>query len=75
MIKVGIVGGTGYMGGEALRVLLEHPEIGRAGRVFNTRELVLSQLPYILIYRVKNVTVEVLRILHTSREWSKDAEY
>lgn len=26
MIKVGIVGGTGYMGGEALRVLLEHPE-------------------------------------------------
>jgi len=27
MIKAGIVGGTGYMGGEALRVLLEHPEV------------------------------------------------
>lgn len=26
MITVGILGGTGYMGGEALRVLLEHPE-------------------------------------------------
>ncbi len=27
MIKVGIYGGTGYMGGEALRVLLEHPQV------------------------------------------------
>jgi len=27
MIKVGILGGSGYMGGEALRVLLEHPNV------------------------------------------------
>jgi N-acetyl-gamma-glutamyl-phosphate reductase common form len=27
MVKVGIYGATGYMGGEALRVLLEHPEV------------------------------------------------
>jgi N-acetyl-gamma-glutamyl-phosphate reductase len=27
MIKVGIMGATGYMGGEALRVLLDHPEV------------------------------------------------
>ena len=27
MIKAGIVGGTGYMGGEVLRVLLDHPEV------------------------------------------------
>ena len=26
MIKVGILGASGYMGGEALRILLEHPE-------------------------------------------------
>ncbi|MDP6024899.1 MAG: hypothetical protein QF849_03360, partial [Pseudomonadales bacterium] len=25
MIRVGIVGATGYMGGEALRILLDHP--------------------------------------------------
>ena len=25
MVSVGIVGGSGYMGGEALRVLLRHP--------------------------------------------------
>ncbi|MCJ7773621.1 MAG: hypothetical protein MUP22_10880, partial [Desulfobacterales bacterium] len=27
MIKAGIVGATGYMGGEALRVLMEHPGV------------------------------------------------
>ena len=26
MVSVGIVGGSGYMGGEALRVLLRHPQ-------------------------------------------------
>jgi N-acetyl-gamma-glutamylphosphate reductase len=26
MIKVGIYGGTGYMGGEVIRILLEHPQ-------------------------------------------------
>lgn len=26
MIKIGIFGGTGYMGGEALRIILEHPQ-------------------------------------------------
>jgi len=37
MIKVGILSATGYMGGEALRVLLDHPEVeitwltGRSG--------------------------------------------
>ncbi|MCB0222505.1 MAG: N-acetyl-gamma-glutamyl-phosphate reductase, partial [Anaerolineae bacterium] len=27
MIKVGILGASGYMGGEALRVLNEHPQV------------------------------------------------
>ena len=27
MIKVGIVGGTGYTGVELLRILLQHPEV------------------------------------------------
>lgn len=27
MIKVGILGGSGYMGGEAIRVLLDHPNV------------------------------------------------
>ena len=27
MIRVGIYGATGYMGGEILRVLMDHPEV------------------------------------------------
>ncbi len=27
MIKAGVYGGTGYMGGEAIRILLEHPDV------------------------------------------------
>ena len=27
MIRVGILGAAGYMGGEALRILLEHPDV------------------------------------------------
>ena len=27
MIRVSIVGGSGYVGGEALRLLLDHPEV------------------------------------------------
>ena len=30
MVSVGIVGGSGYMGGEALRVLLRHPHANAA---------------------------------------------
>ena len=47
------------------------PSIGRPGRVINTRELVLVDVPYIVAYRVTSGVVEVLRVLHTSRRWPK----
>ena len=50
-------------------LLVENPAIGRAGRVFGTRELVLSNLPYILVYQVHDNTIGILRVLHTSRQW------
>jgi plasmid stabilization system protein ParE len=49
--------------------LTDYPEIGRAGRKADTRELVLSGLPYIAIYRLREQTVEVLRILHGAQKW------
>lgn len=45
------------------------PQLGRPGRVPNTRELVINHTPYLVVYRVKQNTVQVLRILHTSRRW------
>jgi len=39
------------------------PAVGRAGRTPNTRELVIVGTPYILPYRVRAETVEMLRVL------------
>ncbi|MCU0584627.1 MAG: type II toxin-antitoxin system RelE/ParE family toxin [Desulfobacterales bacterium] len=54
---------------EAVRVLAEHPGAGRAGRVPGTRELVVGGTPFILPYRVKDNAVQILRVLHASRQW------
>ena len=49
------------------QLLPEQPSLGRPGRVPGTRELVLSHYPYIIPYRVKNNTIQILRIFHTHR--------
>lgn len=51
----------------AANQLQNYPFMGKNGRVEGTRELIISNSPYILIYRIKEETVEVLRILHTSK--------
>ena len=56
----------------AITYLRDHPGIGRAGRVQGTRELVIPGLPYIVPYRVKENLIELLRVLHTSRQWPKE---
>ena len=50
-------------------MLGEQPNLGRPGRIPGTRELVISNLPYILPYRVRNDAVEILRLFHTARKW------
>ncbi len=49
---------------EALEILASFPDAGRPGRVSGTRELVVVGTPYIVPYRVRDETVEVLRVLH-----------
>jgi toxin ParE1/3/4 len=46
-----------------------YPLMGRLGRVEGTRELVIANTPYILIYRVKLESVEILRVFHTSKRY------
>jgi toxin ParE1/3/4 len=53
----------------AQALLAEHPYIGRAGRVDGTRELIVSSTPYIIAYHVVGAAVEVLRVVHSSKEW------
>ena len=54
---------------EATRVLSEHPNIGRTGRVAGTRELVIPGLPYILPYQIAGQEIRILAIMHASRKW------
>jgi addiction module RelE/StbE family toxin len=48
--------------------LVDHPGLGRPGRVTGTSELVAHQ-NYILVYDVVGDLVRVLRVLHATRQW------
>ena len=48
--------------------LAKHPEIGRPGRVFGTRELVIEKYPYLIPYRIRDKEVQILRVFHASQK-------
>jgi len=48
--------------------LVDHPGLGRPGRLTGTQELVAHQ-NYILVYDVTGDLVRILRILHAARQW------
>jgi addiction module RelE/StbE family toxin len=50
-------------------ILLRQPSIGRAGRIVDTRELVIKQYPYIVAYRELGDEIHILAVVHTSRLW------
>jgi toxin ParE1/3/4 len=49
--------------------LTSFPHRGRPGKIKDTRELVLTPLPFITVYRVKLEVVEIVRVLHGSQRW------
>jgi toxin ParE1/3/4 len=52
---------------EKTQLLSDFPSIGRAGRVAGTRELV-AQKNYIIIYRMKDENVEIIRVHHVAQK-------
>jgi len=56
----------------AIDILSEQPGMGRSGRAINMRELIVPGTPYIVPYRVKHNTVEILRVLHCAMQWPED---
>ena len=54
---------------EGVEYLLQHPNLGRTGRVRGTRELVISGSPFVVIYRVRFDQIQILRVLHHARKW------
>ncbi len=49
--------------------LAESPDIGRPGRVAGTRELVLTDIPYIVPYRPTTAGIEILTVMHSAQRW------
>lgn len=51
-------------------LLSAQPNLGRPGRVHGTREIVVSDYPsYIIVYRVIDNKLEIIRVLHAARKW------
>ena len=45
------------------------PAAGRVGQVAGTMELVITSLPYIVIYRLTPESVDILRVFHSATDW------
>jgi toxin ParE1/3/4 len=52
-----------------IRLLSQHPAIGRSGRRDGTRELVVARTPFLLVYRVESDVITILRLFHGAQDW------
>jgi toxin ParE1/3/4 len=53
----------------AVDLLQAHPEMGRPGRIFGTREIVVPDTPYIVPYRVRRDRLELIAVFHGRQKW------
>ena len=53
----------------SVQTLAIHAEAGRPGRVYGTRELIVSKTPFIVPYRIIGSEIQILRVLHGARQW------
>lgn len=49
--------------------LAKFPHLGRPGRIPGTREMVIVETPYILPYRVRKGSIEIIAVFHGYQRW------
>jgi toxin ParE1/3/4 len=54
---------------DTAKALLSQPLIGRKGQRVGTRELVVGNTPFTIIYRVHRTVIQIGRILHQARRY------
>jgi toxin ParE1/3/4 len=54
---------------QSVQYLGQHPRLGRIGTLPDTRELIVPQTPYFVAYRIRGNIVEILAIVHMSKQW------
>jgi len=58
----------------AIAQLNTFPNRGRPGKIDGTRELPLTSLPFVVVYRVTKNAVEIVRLLHGAQRWPATGE-
>jgi toxin ParE1/3/4 len=53
----------------AVRDLADMPNMGRPGRVEDTRELVVAGTPYIVVYTVLDNQVAIIAVQNSAQKW------
>jgi addiction module RelE/StbE family toxin len=53
-------------------LLQDNPLLGRLERIEDTRELVLTGTSFILPYRVKDLKIQILAVLHGAKQWPNE---
>jgi addiction module RelE/StbE family toxin len=53
---------------KTIGILAEFPFIGRPGRRRGTREKTVTKLPYLIIYRVSDGELTILRVYHGAQK-------
>ena len=56
----------------AVERLVQYPGMGRSGRVEETRELVITGTPFVVVYRAGRDRLGVLAVLHAARRWPEE---
>ena len=54
---------------QSVSSLQSFPRRGRPGRKAHTRELVITSLPYVVVYRIRSAVIEIARVLHGAQDW------
>ena len=54
---------------EQVELLSDFRFLGRAGSIADTRELVIERTAYVVVYRVEEDAIRILRVLHGAQEW------
>ena len=54
---------------EKVNFLKDQPFLGGPGRIHNTREIVVTNTPYTIIYHLSPDTITILRVFHQARQW------
>jgi toxin ParE1/3/4 len=66
---------------DSVEGLIDHPYMGKPGRSPDTRELVITRYPYLIVYGVEPAaevsssiprTVFILRVLHGAMQWPRE---